>query len=149
MTSFQTIYDAFLNEIRDDEYAELTPTNLSIELRSLLNGALLRIKFPKFSLAVNENGFIDDLTNDDIRLVASFMREVWLSHIVNNWENVKVLFDERDFSPANQLDKLTKLQAQTILNNERLQKQYNRTSFDKEGKKIPFDYTRLAGGRSR
>lgn len=148
MTSFQMIYDAFLNEIRDDEYVMLTTPNLNLELKQLLDGAIARFKAPRFNLTTSGTNFIADLTVDDIRILASLMKEVWLSHIVNNWENVKILFDERDFSPANQLDKLTKLWQTTITANERLQKQYSRAIIDKDGNKKVFDYSKLAGGRN-
>jgi hypothetical protein len=71
--------------------------------------ALSWFKFPRTSLEYNENGFINDLSNEEIQIIADFMKCEWLNRSIMTWENVKPLYEERDFSQANLLDKLKDL----------------------------------------
>ena len=58
------------------------------------------------------------------------------------WENVKPLYEERDFSQANLLDKLeSALEAEKKSARERESIYYR----SRNGK--PFDFSRLAGGK--
>jgi hypothetical protein len=57
------------------------------------------------------------------------------------WENVKPLYEERDFSQANLLDKLKSLfEAQEVKARQREAVYYR----SRNGK--PFDFSKLAGG---
>ena len=67
------------------------------------------------------------------------MKCEWLNRTLMTWENVKPLYEERDFSQANLIDKFkNNLQAEQK-NAERLEAKYYRSI-----KSQPFDYTRLA-----
>ena len=148
MTPYQVIYDAFLAKIREDEWCnEIDIEMILADWRAILESALPLFKFPRINLSNRDDcGFDAQLTNEEIQILANLMKEEWLSRTINTWENVRVMYDERDFSQANLLDKFIKLLEHTQDKNKRLQKQYSRAVVDKDGIKKPFDYTKLAGG---
>lgn len=148
MTPYQIVYDSFLSKIKEDEWdCEADIEMILYDLRSILESAIPFFKFPKISLRRNEEGFLEDLGEDEIQIIANLMKEEWLSRTINSWENVKVMYDERDFSQANLLDKFIRLQENVQAKNRKLQKMYYRSTIDKENQlKKPFDYTKLAGG---
>ena len=148
MTPYQVIYDAFLAKIREDEWCnEVDIEMILADWRAILESALPLFKFPRINLSIrDDHGFEAKLTNEEIQILANLMKEEWLSRTIYTWENVKVMYDERDFSQANLLDKFTQLLKVTQDKNKKLQKQYSRAVVDKDGIKKPFDYTKLAGG---
>jgi hypothetical protein len=60
--------------------------------------ALTWFKFPRVSLDFNEEGFFNDLNNEEIQIIADYMKCEWLNRCILTWENVKPLYEERDFS---------------------------------------------------
>ena len=148
MTPYQVVYDAFLAKIKEDDWScEADIEMILCDWRSILESAIPLFKFPRVSLSRNEEGFEQDLGTDEIQILANLMKEEWLSRTINSWENVKVMYDERDFSQANLLDKFIKLLENTQQKNYKLQKMYSRSILDtKDGLKKPFNYSRLAGG---
>ena len=68
------------------------------------------------------------------------MKCEWLNRTILTWENVKPLYEERDFSQANLIDKFIKLLEQEKRNALNLERIYYRVI---KGK--PFDYSKLAG----
>ena len=148
MTPFQTVYDAFLAKIKEDDWCYETDIEMILcDWRAILESAIPFFKFPRVSLARNDEGFIEDLGDDEIQILANLMKEEWLSRTINSWENVKVMYDERDFSQANLLDKFIKLQENVQEKNRKLQKMYSRSILDKkDGLRKPYDYTQFAGG---
>lgn len=141
MTSFSTIYDAFLSKILDDEWGSWTEEELHTDLKTLLEAAIPRFKFPRASLAYNDDSFLIDLNNEEIQILANYMKCEWLNRSILTWENVKPLYEERDFSQANLLDKLNESLKSEQKNAEKLEAIYYRSI-----KGRPFDYSRLAGG---
>ena len=144
MTSFQTVYDAFLGKMLDDEWSAWDEEEMQEDWKSLLKGALPWFKFPRVSLAIelDENGeecFVADLDNEEIQILATYMKCEWLNRTILTWENVKPLYDERDFSQANLLDKFNQMLEQEKKNAARLEAVYYRSI-----KRKPFDYTMLA-----
>jgi hypothetical protein len=92
-------------------------------------------------LEYNEEGFLNDLGNEEIQILADFMKCEWLNRCIMTWENVKPLYEEKDFSQANLLDKLGEaLETQEKKAREREAIYYR----SRKGK--PFDFSRLAGG---
>ena len=148
MTPYQVVYDAFLAKIKEDEWShEIDIKFILADWRAILDGALPLFKFPRVNLTYrDEEGFEADLGNEEIQIIANLMKEEWLSRTINTWENVKVMYDERDFSQANLLDKFIKLLDSVQIKNKKMQKQYSRSIVDANGMKKPFDYTKLAGG---
>lgn len=139
MTSFDTVYTAFLSKILDDEWDTWTEEEMEQDLFTLLQAAVVRFKFPRVSLEYTQEGFTDDLTNDEVQILATYMKCEWLNRTILTWENVKPLYEERDFSQANLLDKFNKMLAAEQTHAKQLEAIYYRSV-----NKKPFDYTRLA-----
>ena len=139
MTSFDTVYGAFLTSILDDEWENWDEEEMRMDLFSLLEKAIARFKFPRVSLAVTDEGFVDDLTNDEVQILATYMKCEWLNRNILTWENVKPLYSERDFSQANLIDKFNKM-----LTAEQSRAKVLEANYYRSVNKKPFDYTRLA-----
>lgn len=80
-----------------------------------------------------------DLTNSEVQILACYMKCEWLNRTILTWENVKPLYDERDFSQANLLDKFNKMLAAEQANALKLEAIYYRSIKEK-----PFLYRNLA-----
>lgn len=139
MTSTQVVYDAFLSKVLEDEWNYWTEDELQSDWRSLLNAAIPYFKFPRVSLEIQEDFFVDDLTNEEIQILATYMKCEWLNRTILTWENIKPLYVERDFSQANLIDKLIKLKEEEEYKALKLERIYYRSR-----NKKPFDYTLLA-----
>ncbi len=139
MTSFDTVYTAFLSKILDDEWDAWTEEEMEQDLFTLLEAAVIRFKFPRVSLEYTTEGFTDTLTNDEVQILATYMKCEWLNRTILTWENVKPLYEERDFSQANLLDKFNKMLAAEQTHAKELESIYYRSV-----NKKPFDFTRLA-----
>lgn len=140
MTNYGVIYDAFLVKMLEDEWVNWTEEEVKADLKGLLDGAIPWFKFPRKSLERNEEGFLEDLTNNEIQILAQYMKCEWLNRTILTWENVKPLYEERDFSQANLLDKFTQMLEKEKYNAEKLERIYYRSINGK-----PFDFSRLAG----
>ena len=140
MTPYQKVYDAFLVKMLEDEWINWTEEEISQDLRGILEGAISWFKFPRISLDRDDNGFINDLDNEEIQILACYMKCEWLNRTILTWENVKPLYEERDFSQANLLDKFNQLLEAEKYNALKLERIYYRSI---KGK--PFKYSNLAG----
>lgn len=140
MTSFDVVYDAFLSKILEDEWEDWDESELRQDLFTLLQAAIMRFKFPRVSLEYTSEGFTDTLTNDEIQILATYMKCEWLNRTLLTWENVKPLYVERDFSQANLIDKFNAMLSAELYNAKRLEGIYYRSV-----NKKPFEYRHLAG----
>lgn len=139
MTPFEKIYDAFLVKVEDDEWLEWDDVTAEKDWYGLMQAALPFFKFPRVSLDYDENGFLEDLNNEEIQIIANYMKCEWLDRTINSWENVKNLYDERDFSQANLLDKLRMLLEKQEKRSAKLEANYYRSINYK-----PYDYRKLS-----
>ena len=139
MTAYSVIYDAFLARILEDEWDKWLIEEAEEDWHQLLEMAIPWFKFPRVSLEHDEEGFSGDLTNAEVQILASFMKCEWLNRCIMTWENVKPLYQERDFSQANLLDKLKQMLDGERNNAQRLESIYYRS---RNGK--PFSFARLA-----
>ena len=141
MTPFTAIYEAFLSRILEDEWQHWMMEEAEQDWYQIMINALSWFKFPRVSLEYNEEGFLSDLGNEEIQIIADFMKCEWFNRCIMSWVNVKPMYEERDFSQANLLDKLKGLyEAQEKKAREREAIYYR----SRKGK--PFDFTKLAGG---
>lgn len=141
MTSYGVVYDAFLVKMLEDEWVNWTEEEVKADLKGLLDGAIPWFKFPRVDLLNrNDEGFAADLDNEEIQILAQYMKCEWLNRTILTWENVKPLYEERDFSQANLLDKFNQMLETEKYNATKLERIYYRS---RKGK--PFDYSRLAG----
>lgn len=122
-TPFLNVYDAFLARITADEWTlEEELAIVERDWQELLKIAIFRFKYPRISLEIEEvtqpgtgqlvkYQFVNDLTNDEIQLLALYMKHEWVKRCIASWENIRQLYTSKDFSQANHLDKLIKLEA--------------------------------------
>lgn len=145
MTSFQIVYDAFLGKLLEDEWALWDEEDMKEDWKNILKGALPQFKFPRVSLDIEidpeseEEVFSGNLDNEEVQILATYMKCEWLNRTILTWENVKPLYEERDFSQANLIDKFRSMLEAEKKNAEKLEAKYYRSI-----KRQPFDYTRLA-----
>ena len=140
MTPYQNIYDSFLTKMLEDEWVNWEQHEVEEDLRNLLEGAIPWFKFPRKDLTRDDKGFIEDLDNEEIQILANYMKCEWLNRTILTWENVKPLYEERDFSQANLLDKLKSTLDYERINAARLEGFYYRSINGKS-----YQYSGLAG----
>lgn len=154
MTSYDVVYSAFLSKVTADdwefEYQEdiqsMLPTESDREdLRSILENALPYFKFPRTSLARNDEGFENNLSPEEIAIISEYMKVEWLDRTIHTWENVKVMYDERDWSPANLLKQFISLLDRSEAKALKLERLYSRSITGEDGMRKPFDFSQLAG----
>ena len=140
MTPYFKVYEAFLARILEDEWQDWLIEEAEADWRQILEAALPWFKFPRVSLEHDENGFVDDLSHQEIQIIANYMNCEWLNRCLLTWENVKPLYQERDFSQANLIDKLDEAIKQERANALAMESIYYRS---RDGK--PFNYSSMAG----
>lgn len=159
MTSYQDIYDAFLSKIKEDEWANgtMTMAEIAADWESLLESAIVWFKFPRFSLeregsthgpdgeVISWGHFNSDLNSQEVQILAVLMKWQWLDRTIHAWDNVKAMYDERDFSQANLLHNFVKLLESTEKEAKRLQKLYSRSIEDEEGHRSAWHFGILSG----
>lgn len=139
MTPFRKVYEAFLSRILEDEWQNWMVEEAEQDWFQIMTNALSWFKFPRVSLEYDEENFISDLNNEEIQIIADFMKCEWLNRCIMTWENVKPLYVERDFSQANLLDKL-----QSTLQAERANAKELESIYYRSRKGRPFDFSKLA-----
>ena len=140
MTPLQTVYDAFLATMLEDEWQLWEDYEVQQDLRAILSTALPQFRFPRVDLTINGDSFISELSNTEIQILARYMKCEWLNRSILTWENIKPLYEERDFSMANMLDKLYDSLAYEKKEAKRIESIYYRSIDNK-----PFNYSKLAG----
>lgn len=149
-TPYQKIYDSFLAKVKEDEWSDPSELDYHIEdWKALLNNALPYFKFPRFSLNRDDalEEFEDELNQDEIEIIASLMKKEWIDRQIYAWDQVKTMYDERDFSQANMLAQLIKASNAVTEKNRHLQKNYSRSILGSDGRKKPFDYSIFGGSK--
>lgn len=158
-TPFLKVYDAFLARITADEWTlEEELAIVERDWQELLKMAIFRFKYPRVELTVEEipgtetendfplqgYQFVNDLTNDEIQLLALYMKHEWVKRCIASWENIRQLYADKDFSQANHLDKLNKLEAAINDDVHKAEGIYDRSRF-----KRPADlFKKLAGKKN-
>ena len=160
-TPFLKVYDAFLARITADEWTlEEELAIVERDWQELLNIAIFRFKYPRVSLDKEEiefddsdddsthklkhYQFVEDLTNDEIQLLALYMKHEWVKRCIASWENIRQLYADKDFSQANHLDKLNKLEAAISTDVKRAEGIYDRS----RGKRPAILFKKLAGKKN-
>lgn len=154
-TPLQKVYDAFLARISSDEWT--LPEELDIakrDWRMLLEMAIFRFRFPRVSLEILDNPeipgetlevldeyFVEEISQKEIQVLATYMKHEWVRRCIASWEEVKMLYSNKDFSQANHLDKLIKASDQIEKECSKNAATYSRSIDSK-----PFNYAQFAGG---
>ena len=139
MTPYSTIYKAFLARILEDEWEHWLIEEAEADWREIMEMAIPWFKFPRVDLSHDDEGFSGDLGQQEIQIIANFMKCEWLNRCIMTWENIKPLYVERDFSHANLLDKLNK-----TLEFEKDKAQELESIYYRSRKGRPFDFSKLA-----
>ena len=156
-TSLFKVYDAFLARITADEWTlEEELAIVERDWQELLKMAIFRFKYPRISLEIEEitdsedeecfkkYQFINDLNNDEIQLLALYMKHEWVKRCIASWENIRQLYSSKDFSQANHLDKLNKLETAVALEIHKAEGIYDRS----RGKRPANLFRKLAGKKN-
>ena len=151
MITLMDVYNAFLGKVNEDDWSHCYSKDdlewFMKDWRTFLNAALAYFKFPRCSLEINEEtqSFKDtNMSQDEVQILATYMKYEWLSRTVDSWENIKTQYDEKDFSQANLLKNFISLKEQAFENAAHLERIYYRSR-----NKKPYHYGNLAGGRKR
>ena len=140
MTLLSTIYNAFLNQITDDMYMELTETETYNLLQSLFESSLHWFEFPRFDLYSYDlilGAYPTDLTNEEINILATYMVVEWMGQQLATVELIRMKYSGSDFkftSQANHIHKLTNLKKEYERKGFHLQRLYKRRKADSKGR---------------
>ena len=161
-TQFTSVYDRFLGKITDDMYMELTPLDTLKDLQNLLINAIPGFEFPRkkldftlgeFEVSAEElsyndtSVFTEELSSEEINIIAILMLEGWLQRQVTSIENTRQKYSGTDFkmtSQANHLGKLLTLLAEVQRQSHHYQRLYKRRKHDKDGN-IKSNWSALRG----
>lgn len=143
------VYNAFLAKVNEDDWSHCySKEDLDWFLqdwRAFLNSSLPYFKFPRCKLDIDEKTqtFTDPkMGQEEIQVLATFMKAEWLKRTVDSWENIKTQYDEADFSQANLLKNFMDLKDQVQKEANHLESIYYRSV-----NKKTFGYKNLYGGR--
>ena len=158
-TPFLKVYEAFLARITADEWAlEEELAIVERDWQELLKMAIARFKYPRVSLEFEEVSdaaeddtpqlkiyqFQEDLSNDEIQLLAVYMKHEWVKRCVASWEHIGQLYTSKDFSAANHLDKLNDLEA-----NVKREVNEQQDIYDRSRGKTPAEIFRKLAGKKQ
>ena len=113
MTNFNSVYDVFLANVTDDMYMELTKQDTEQLLQDLLISAIPWFEFPRQSLDydVSAESFVNDLTTEEINILATYMVMLWIQQQLASVENTRMKYSGSDFKFTSQANHMAKLQA--------------------------------------
>lgn len=119
MTLFSIVYDAFFTLITDDMYLEISPEETKRDLKSLLMATIPLYEFPEHVLTyqtiTNElleaiDVFNNDLTPEEINILAQGMVSLWYQRQINSIEKTRQITSGADFKISSQAAHLRQLQ---------------------------------------
>lgn len=141
------VYEAFLARITADEWTlEEELAIVERDWQELLKMAIFRFKYPRINLELSsdESEFTEELGNEEIQLLALYMKHEWVKRCIASWENIRQLYADKDFSQANHLAKLNDYQEAVALEVHKAEGIYDRSR-----EKSPADlFKRLAGKKN-
>lgn len=118
MTSYEIVYNRFLNRITDFNLAEMDDDTLREMLKAWLHSAIVKVRTSSDLSCDDElDSFNNDLTDLDIELLAMGMTLAWLDQTLNSTELTLQFIggkEEKYYSQANHLNELRSLRADTL-----------------------------------
>jgi len=116
-TSYDLIFQKFMHEIDDFDLTSLNEEQMLTENKLTLSKAVTLFKKCKQLLTRDDEDeeFTNDLTEEEMWILADYMRKVWLDEKINNGELLKLRLTDKDFktfSPADLLGTMSKLKTQ-------------------------------------
>lgn len=119
MTSYEKVYNRFLNSTTDFNLVELDDYTLNEMLKGWFHTAIVKTRTSSNLTARDDENevFNSDLSDLDIELLAMGMRLAWLDQSLNSTENTLMFIggkEEKFFSQANHIAELRSLRADTL-----------------------------------
>ena len=113
-TSYDLVFPKFMHEINDFDLTSLTEEQMFVENKLTLSKAVTLFKKCKQNLVRDDitETFTNTLTEEEMWILADYMRKVWLDEKINNGELLKLRLTDKDFktfSPADQLGTMNKI----------------------------------------
>lgn len=115
-TPLSKVYDAFLAKVDADDWMKNEYWDeVEKDWKHILDQAIFQFRYPRVSLEHNDTEFVDDLSNDEIQVLANYMKLEWVRRCVATWDNLRQLYSDKDYSPSQFLQKLnaTAVQVET------------------------------------
>lgn len=143
MVQLNKLYSAFLTLIEDDEWDAWDEWEREQDWKQLVLAASAWFKFPRVSLDIDyeKSQFEDEkVGNAEIQVLAQYMKAVWLGRVIDSVDNLRPLYQERDFSPAKMLSEFQKKQESQLKIAKELESRYYRSVNGR-----PYDYSQLGG----
>ena len=140
-TSIEKVFDAFLARIDELDFAmELDDEVIKADMTAILNMAIFDFRFPRLSLVYENENFEEEITNEEVQVLATLMKMHWLRRQVNTWRLIKQQYTDRDFALSSQANHL----AQLLKSLESAEKECKRAldTYSRKG----MNYGNLAGG---
>lgn len=162
-TPFATVYDSFLSKVTDDMYMELTELDTFKLLDDLLFSAIEKFEFPRVDImdyepidvedevvycgvesrnvptmaTIYRGGYFNnELSHEEINIIATYMVVEWLGQQLASVENTKMKYSGVDYkftSQANHMHKLLQIKKDYEREGFHLQRLYCRRKSDKDG----------------
>ena len=118
MTSYEKVYNRFLNSTTDFNLADLDDNTLSEMLKEWLHSAIVKTRTSSdLSRDDGNEVFNNTLSDMDVELLAMGMRLAWLDQRINSTEYTNLFVagkEEKFYSPSSQLSELRALRADTL-----------------------------------
>ena len=130
MTSYEKIYDRFLQKITDYKMLDLTDTEIRQECAKWLSSAIAKFRRCKNDLSQRDDEletFTVELLDVEIEILSTLMVSEWLAPQLNSVLYTSQFFggkEERWFAQANQLDKLMTLKGNNDVEAKKLMRDY-------------------------
>lgn len=148
-TPVSEVYEAFLAKITADDWTlEEDRTIVERDWFEILQASIFRFKYPRVSLELEieeeEINFVEHLSNDEIQLLALYMKHEWFKRCIASWDKITDLYGDKQFSVANHLDKLNKAEAAIAI-----EIKHAEGIYDRSRNKRPAElFRRLAGKKN-
>lgn len=130
MTSYETIYNRFLNKITSYRILELSDNDVQEMLLEWLNAAIPKFKRCKTDLSQRDDELLEfdnDLLENEIEILALLMVNEWLEPQINSELYVSQFYggkEEKFYQQANHLEKLINLKKSNYLEVQKLMRDY-------------------------
>lgn len=146
-TQFSEVYDFLLAKTDAKEWAWSEDLEvLQADWHMLLRMAIQSFLFPRISLEfvrdeeTGELGFMEELSDAEKQVLATYMKHEWLKRSITNWKNIEMLYHDKDFKISGKAAHLN-----ALINLEAVYDEECKKIANKYSRKV-FDYTNLAGG---
>jgi hypothetical protein len=144
-TPCSDVFGAFLARIEEDDWlSDPDLEAVEADMLEILKMAVFDFRFPRIGLEVTGNEFDNNLTNQEIQVLATLMKLHWLRRQANTYRLIKQQYSTKDYelsSQANHLDKILKSLEMTEREAKKAQNTYDRVRGN-----VPFSYGNLIGG---